>query len=154
LNNKSKINTSKGKVYLTVVAVVTALASLLIMVAVFGVDVNSLNVNAFDIDNPDNKEDIGKSVECVKVVLGCNGQGTVGDNKSIGPIDPAKCEDCFADLSNAQKEALFAALSADDSAAVCLSIENLTADTLLELLLDLDVDLFVALDILDCLGAA
>ncbi|MDQ3083916.1 MAG: hypothetical protein M3Q77_03780 [Thermoproteota archaeon] len=152
MNNKFKVNTSKGKLYLTV-AVVVAIASLLVMAA-FNVNANSMNANAFDIDNPDNKKDIGKSEECVKVVVGCGGQGTVGDNKPVGPIDPAVCEECLADLSNAQREALITAITADNNANVCLSIEDLTADKLLELLLDLDVDLFVALDILDCLGVA
>jgi hypothetical protein len=151
MNNKSKINTSKGKMYLTVVAVV-ALASMLLMA--LNVNATPFQANAFDIDNPDNKVDIGKSEECVKVVLGCGGQGTVGDNKPVGPIDPAMCEECLSDLSNAQREALSTALSADNNADVCFSIENLTADKFLQLLLDAGVDLFVALDILECLGAA
>ncbi len=137
--------------YLTVVAVV-ALASLLLMV--LNVNATPFQANAFDIDNPDNKVDIGKSQECVKVVVGCGGQGTVGDNKPVGPIEPAMCEECLSDLSKAQKEALFTSLSADNNADVCLSIENITTDKFLELLLDAGVDLFVALDILDCFGIA
>jgi hypothetical protein len=148
LNNKSKINTSKGKMYLTVVAMV----SLLVMA--LNVNAPPFQANGFDIDNHDNKVDIGKSQECVKVVVGCGGQGTVGDNKPVGPVDPAMCEECLSDLSNAQREALFTALYADNNAEVCLSVENFTADTFLELLLDADVDLFVALDILECLGVA
>ncbi len=149
MNNKSKINTSKGKVYFTVTAAV-ALASLLLMA--LNVNATPFQANAFDIDNPDNKADIGKSQECVKVVVGCGGTGTVGDNKPVGAIDPAMCEECLSDLSNAQREALSTALSADNNADVCLSIENFTADKFLELLLDAGVDLFVALDILECLG--
>jgi hypothetical protein len=148
LNNKSKINTSKGKMYLTVVAMV----SLLVMA--LNVNATPFQANAFDIDNPDNKVDIGKSQECVKVVVGCGGQGTVGDNKPVGPVDPAMCEECLSDLSNAQREALFTALYADNNAEVCLSVENITADKFIELLLDAGVDLFVALDILECLGVA
>jgi hypothetical protein len=148
LNNKSKINASKGKMYLTVVA----MASLLVMA--LNVNATPFQANAFDIDNPDNKVDIGKSQECVKVVVGCGGQGTVGDNKPVGPVDPAMCEECLSDLSNAQREALFTSLSADNNAEVCLSVENLTADKFIELLLDVGVDLFVALDILECLGVA
>ena len=135
--------------YLTVVAVV-ALASLLLIT--FNVDAAPAQVNAFDIDNPDNGRDIGKSKECVKVVVGCGGQGTVGDNKPIGPIDPAMCEECLSDLSNAQREALATSLAAENNADICSSIESLTADKFVELLLDAGVDLFVALDILDCLG--
>ena len=63
--------------YLTVVAI-GALASLLVMA--LNVNATPFQANAFDIDNPDNKVDIGKSQECVKVVVGCGGQGTVGDN--------------------------------------------------------------------------
>jgi|SRR5215210_447726 len=136
--------------YLTVVA----MASLLVMVFNVNVNATPFQANAFDIDNPDNKVDIGKSQECVKVVVGCGGQGTVGDNKPVGPVDPAMCEECLSDLSNAQREALFTSLSADDNAEACLSVENFTADTFLELLLDANVDLFVALDILECLGVA
>ena len=135
--------------YLTVEAV--AIASLLVMA--INVIATPFQANAFDIDNPDNKVDIGKSQECVKVVVGCGGQGSVGDNKPVGTIDPAMCEECLSDLSYAQRE-LSTALSADNNADVCLSVENFTADTFLELLLDAGVDLFVALDILDCLGVA
>ena len=150
MNNRSKINTSKGKLYLTVAAV--ALASLLLMA--LNVNTTPFQTNAYDIDNPDSRVDIGKSQECVRVVVGCGGQGTVGDNKPVGPIDPAMCEECLSDLSNTQREALSTSLSADNNADVCLSIDNLTADKFLELLLDAGVDLFVALDILECLGAA
>jgi hypothetical protein len=135
--------------YLTVVAVV-AIAFLLVMA--LNVNATPFQANAFDIDNPDNNVDIGKSQECVKVVVGCGGQGTVGDNKPVGPIDLAMCEECLSDLSNAQREALFTALSANNNADICLSVENLTADKFTELLLDAGVDLFVALDILECLG--
>jgi len=133
---------------------IAAITSLLIVA--ININPNALNVNAFafDIDNSDNKNDIGKSEECVKVVLGCGGQGTVGDNKPIGPMDPASCEQCLADLSNAQREALVTFLGSDNNADVCSSIETLTSNTLLELLLNLDVDLFTALDILECFGAA
>lgn len=148
MTGQSIVNTSRGKMVLSVAGI-----AFLLMISM-NVNLNSWNANAFDIDNPDNKKDIGKSVECVKVVVGCGGQGTVGDNKPLGPIDPAVCEECLADLSNAQREALFTSLSADNITNVCLSIEDLTADTLLEMLLDLDVDLFVALNILDCLGVA
>lgn len=147
MRSQSNINASKGKMVLTV----AALVSLLVMA--FNVDTNSLNVKAFDVDNPDNKKDVGKSVECVKVVLGCGGQGTVVDNKPIGPIDSVICEECLADLSNVQREALFTFLSSDNNTDVCSSIETLTADILLELLLNIDVDLFTALDILECFSA-
>ena len=132
--------------YLTVVA----MASLLVMA--FNVNAAPPQINAFDIDNPDNGRDVGKSKECVKVVVGCGGQGTVGDNKPIGPIDPAMCEECLSGLSDSQREALATSLAAENNADVCSSIESLTADKFVELLLDAGVDLFVALDILDCLG--
>lgn len=128
------------------------MASSLLMMATFNVNTYPISVNAFDIDNPDNGRDIGKSEECVKVVVGCGGQGTVGDNKPIGAINPAMCEECLADLSDAQRESLITAISAENNSNVCLSIGELTADKFLELLLDAGVDLFVALDILDCLG--
>jgi hypothetical protein len=133
--------------YFTIVAI----ASLLVIA--FNANTNSLNVDAFDIDELDNN-DIGKNEECVKVVLGCGGQGTVGDNKPIGPMDPPMCEECLADLTNAQRDALFTFLGSNNNSDVCSDIETLNSDTLLELLLNLDVDLFTALDILECFGDA
>lgn len=133
--------------------ILTVSALVLLLVMTFNINPNSLNVSAFDLDNPNNRNDIGKSEKCVKVVLGCGGQGTVGDNKPIGPMDPAMCEECLADLTNTQREALFAFLGSNNT-DVCSAIETLTADTLLELLLNLDIDLFTALDILECFGAA
>ena len=148
MNRRSDTYTSKGKMVLTV----AALVSLLVMA--FNINTNPLNVYAFDGDGSDNKKEIGKSRECIKVVLGCGGQGTVGDNKPIGPMNLATCEECLADLTNVQREGLFAFLGSDNNIDVCSSIETLTADTLLELLLNLDVDLFTALEILECFGAA
>lgn len=151
---------------------VAAIASLLIIN--MNIDVNFWNANAFDQKKLGVKDDIGHSVECVKVVVGCGGQGTIGssrdvnigsgngnddnntkgDDSSIGPVDHSLCESCFNKLSDTQREALIIGLDVDNFDEFCLSIEDLTAETLLELLLSIDVDLFVALDILSCLGIA
>jgi len=47
---------------------------------------------------------------------------------------------------------LFASLDVDSIAEVCLAIENLTAQALLELLIESGITLSVALEILTCLG--
>jgi hypothetical protein len=102
LNNKSKINTSKGKLYLTVVA----LASLLVMA--FNLNAN-MNAHASIFENIQNVDDVGQSLECVIVVVGCDAQGSVGSSGDVNigvgdndtttggetPIDP----DCEAGIA-------------------------------------------------------
>ncbi len=163
MTGQSTVNTSKGKMALTVATIVS-----LLMINM-DVNVNSWNTNAFDQKKFSYEDDIGQSIECVKVVVGCDGQGTIGSSRDviigssddnntkgndtpIGPIDQSLCESCFDKLSNSQREALVTGVDVASIAEFCLSVEDLTPEMLLELLLSIDVDLFVALDILDCLG--
>ena len=115
MKNKSKINTSKGKVYLTVVAI----ASLLVMA--FNVNANmnsSMSAYASIFENIQNVDDVGQSLECVIVVVGCDGQGSVGSSGDVNigvgdndtdtngetPVDPdtplppvpTGCAECIA----------------------------------------------------------
>jgi hypothetical protein len=127
------------------------------------------SANASTYSRHFDKPDIGRSVECVKVVKGCNGHGSVGstgdtiigndDNNNttdssqvLGPINPKVCDTCFDKLTNDQKEALFSALDVSNGSDACTAIAELTGDDFMELLLDIGVDVFVAIDILDCLS--
>lgn len=134
--------------YLTVVA----MASLLVMAFNLNSNMNS-NMNAYasifsDIKNAD---DIGQSLECVIVVVGCDGNGSVGssgdvnvgsnngndDNNTNGngngetplpPIDPTVCETCLETLTTDQLLALKIALGLTGEATlaeVCLAIDAL-----------------------------
>jgi len=73
LNNNSKSNTSKGKIYLTVAGV----AAILMMS--FSLNSNP-NAYATIISDMPNVDDIGQSLECVIVVVGCDGTGSVGSS--------------------------------------------------------------------------
>lgn len=73
----TKINTSKGKKVLAVAAI----ASLLVMA--LNLNPPSLNANALDLENFGSMDDIGQSAECVIVVVGCDGQGSVGSSGDV-----------------------------------------------------------------------
>jgi hypothetical protein len=82
LNNKSNINTSKGKIYLTVVA----MASLLVMA--FSVNTNSMNVNAIDFGLISKDTNIGSIdndslFNCVGAAVTCDNDNTVNNNIAI-----------------------------------------------------------------------
>jgi len=81
------------------------------LVLAFNLNVNSVNVNALDLDSLTSADDFGQSVECVIVVVGCDGTGSVGssgdtiigsnngnnnnqNNPSPTPELPT-CEECF-----------------------------------------------------------
>ncbi len=72
----SKIITLKGKI----VFAVTLIAALLIMT--MNISPNVMNANALDLDldSLTSVDDIGQSAECVIVVVGCDGTGSVGSS--------------------------------------------------------------------------
>jgi hypothetical protein len=76
LNNNFKVNTSKGKIYLTVVA----MASLLLMA--FNVNSN-MSAYASIFENIQNADDVGQSLECVIIVVGCEAVGSVGSSGDV-----------------------------------------------------------------------
>ena len=121
MNNNSRINTSKGKIYLTVVA----MASLLVMA--FGVNTNSMNVNAIDFgliskDTNIGSIDTNSLFNCVGAAITCDNDNTVNNNIAInngtnggngGGDDPLTCEECFEEnLTPAQMQSLELALDA------------------------------------------
>ena len=172
MNNKSKTNTSKGKIYLSVVAI----AAVLMMSLNLNANMNT-NINAYasifsDIQNAD---DVGQSLECVIVVVGCDGTGSVGssgdviigsgndDNNTNGgdggviPVDPTECELCLeTDLTTEQLSALAVALGLDataDVTAICEALDALASVTLLvEILGEIELSPAEIVALLDCLG--
>lgn len=73
LNNNSKTNTLRNKVYLTIAAVAAIL--------MISHNINSnLNAYATIISDMPGVDDIGQSLECVIVVVGCDGTGSVGSS--------------------------------------------------------------------------
>lgn len=129
MNNNSKINPSKGKK----VFVVAALAAVLMMALNIQVSANS-NMMAYAtiLGNLESADDVGQSLECVIVVVGCDGTGSVGssgdtiigsnngnDDNNTGtngntPLPPlTDCETCLANtdlITSAQLSALAVAL--------------------------------------------
>jgi hypothetical protein len=169
LNNKSKINTSKGKMYLTVVA----MASLLVMA--FNLNSN-MNAHASIFENIQNVDDVGQSLECVIVVVGCDAQGSVGSSGDVNigvgdndttttdgdtplpPIDPTVCEGCLADptlITAAELSALAVALGLEATATIaeiCVALDAVaTVEALVVLLGEAGLDATAIVDLLACL---
>ena len=158
MNNKSNMNTSKGKMYLTVVA----MASLFLMA--FNVNSNmNANTNAYasifsDIQHAD---DIGQSLECVIVVVGCDGQGSVGSSGDVnigsgdnnGNGHPSICEECLSEALTPEQEALLLLeLEVSNLAEACVAIGELDATALLTILTGIGLTVDAALELLACLG--
>ena len=158
------------------VLTVAAIASLLVMA--FNVNANSMNVNAIDLDNFQNFDDLGQSAECVIVVVGCDGTGSVGssgdtiigsgngndDNNTnsgdtpLPPIDPTVCEGCLGDttlITAAQLSALAVALGLDTTATladICVALDAVaTVDALVVLLDEAGLSAQAIVDLLTCL---
>ena len=169
MNNKSKINTPKGKIYLTVVAI----ASLLVMA--FNVNTNSMNANAIDFgliskDTNIGSIDTSSLFNCVGAAITCDNDNTVNNNVALNngtngngggdtplpPIDPIVCQDCIADLSSEQLLQLRLALGLDENAsdnAVCVGLGGLeTVEEVVLLLNDVGVSAERIVTILDCIG--
>jgi hypothetical protein len=164
--------------YLTVVAI----ASLLVMSFNLQTNMNS-NMNAYasifsDIRNAD---DIGQSLECVIVVVGCDGNGSVGssgdvnvgsnngndDNNTNGngngngdtplpPITPTVCNDCLAELDPLVLADIAVALGLAPTATIaeiCLAIDALaTVEALIVILDEAGLSVTAIVDLLACLG--
>ncbi len=155
MNNK--INTSKAKVYLTVVA----MASLLMMA--FNVNSN-MNASASIFSDIQNADDIGQSLECVIVVVGCDAVGSVGssgdvivnsgdnDTNGNGP-EPSICEECLTEhLTPEQQAALLLELEVLNLAEACVAIADLDPEILFNILIDVGLSFEAAIALLECLG--
>lgn len=86
----SKINTFKGKI----VFAVTIISALLVMT--MNISPNIINANALDLNSLTSADNIGQSMECVIVVVGCDGTGSVGSSGDtiIGSCNDGNGSDC------------------------------------------------------------
>jgi hypothetical protein len=172
LNNKTKINITKGKMYFTIVA----LAAVLMMSFNMNANMNS-NMNAYAtiIGDIQGADDIGQSLECVIVVVGCDGTGSVGssgdtiigsnngndDNNTNGgdtplpPIPPAVCEQCIGELSVEVQADIAVALglaATATAAEICIAIDALaTVEALVLVLGEAGLSAEAIVDLLACL---
>ncbi len=134
--------------YLTVVA----MASLLVMAFNLNSNMNSnMNAHASIFENIQNVDDVGQSLECVIVVVGCDGQGSVGSSGDVnigvgdndttidGPTTPEEaCALCLTtSLSEAQIDALAVLLGLTADATLAEICEALEGETLVTLTADL-----------------
>jgi hypothetical protein len=152
--------------YLTVVA----MASLLVMA--FNLNSN-MNAHASIFENIQNVDDVGQSLECVIVVVGCDGQGSVGssgdvnigvgdnDTTTDGPTTPEEaCALCLTtSLTEADIDTLAVLLGLTVDATLEEICEALEGETLLSLTailttappLGLGLTADAATDLIDCL---
>ena len=160
--------------YLTVVA----FASLLMMSFNLQTNMNS-NMNAYAsvFENIQNADDIGQSLECVIVVVGCDGTGSVGssgdvivgsnngndDNNTNGdgetplpPISPTVCEACLDALPadvRADIAIALGLLGTATTAEICAAIGLLaTVEALIVILDEAGLSVTAIVDLLACLG--
>ncbi len=138
----------------------TVLASLLVMA--LSVNTNTMNVNAVDIG----ADDVGLSVECVIVVVGCDGTGSVGNsgdtiigsNDRNNPTEPSPCGECFTNNLTPEEIETFEAISGPIEES-CEQAAALTPEQLAQLLAGLEnflvnsvgVDQDRAQAVVDCL---
>ena len=155
------------------VLTVAAIASLLVMA--FNVNANSDECKCNNLDNFQNFDDLGQSAECVIVVVGCDGTGSVGssgdtiigsgngndDNNTNGgdtplpPIDPTVCEGCIAALGEDVlidlRDALGLGLTATPE-EICVALDAFATIEALVQVLGTELSASVIVDVLDCLG--
>ncbi len=160
--------------YLTVVA----MASLLVMAFNLNSNMNSnMNAHASIFENIQNVDDVGQSLECVIVVVGCDAQGSVGSSGDVNigvgdndtttdgetPIDPdtplppepAGCAECIGDLGGDVLIDLRAALLLSPTATpieICAALDALGTVGAVITALNGEVSVDVIVDVLECLG--
>ncbi len=161
--------------YLTVVA----LAAILMMSINLNANMNSkMNAYATIMSEIQGADDIGQSLECVIVVVGCDGTGSVGssgdtiigsnngnnDTNGETPVDPdtplppepTNCAECIEALGEDVLVDLRVALSlpvAATAAEICAALDALaTVGAVISLLNGADISVDVIVDVLACLG--
>lgn len=159
---------------------VVAFAALFMMAFNVNANMNS-NINAYasifsDIRNAD---DIGQSLECVIVVVGCDGTGSVGSSGDVNvgsnngnndtngngngngetplpPINPTVCDGCLEALPAGTLANIAVALGLEPTATVaeiCLAINALaTVEALIVILDEAGLTVTAIVDLLLCLG--
>jgi hypothetical protein len=142
---------------------------------------SNIQVYASIFENIRNADDIGQSLECVIVVVGCDGNGSVGssgdvnvgsnngndDNNTNGngngngdtplpPITPTVCDDCLAALDPLVLADIAVALGLAPTATIaeiCLAIDALaTVEALIVILDEAGLSVTAIVDLLACLG--
>jgi len=161
--------------YLTVVAI----ASLLVMA--FNVNTNmnsSMSAYASIFENIQNVDDVGQSLECVIIVVGCDAQGSVGSsgdvnigvgnndtttdgetpfdpNTLLPPTDSLDCSECITALGEDVLIDLRAALSLDPlatAAEICAALDDLATVGAVIAALNGEVSVDVIVEVLACFG--
>jgi len=154
--NSSKINPSEGKIVFTV----TVIAALLVMT--INLSPNILNAHASIFENIQNADDIGQSVECVIVVVGCDGQGSVGSSGDIPPSPPSPptCEECFTNNLTPEQIAILEqqAFNGMTIQEACEMFENdpnaiIDESEAIAFLGGIGVSTANAMDLVECLGS-
>ncbi|WP_148685440.1 hypothetical protein [Candidatus Nitrosocosmicus hydrocola] len=74
MNSKPRINLPKVKMYFTVGAIIALLSMAL------DVNMNSMKANGVEFGSPSGVSNIGQNMECVIVMVGCEGIGSVGSS--------------------------------------------------------------------------
>ena len=161
--------------YLTVIA----FASLLMMSFNLQTNMNS-NMNAYAsiLSNIQNADDIGQSLECVIIVVGCDAQGSVGSsgNVNIGvgdndtttdgetpfdpdtllpPTDSLDCSECITALGADVLVELRAALGLLPTATaieICAALDALATVGAVIAALNGEVSVDVIVEVLACFG--
>jgi hypothetical protein len=165
MNNNTKINTSKGKMYFTIVAI----ASFLLMAFTIHSNVNSsMNSYASLFDGTKNVDDVGQSLECIIVVVGCDGTGSVGSSGDViigsnngnnppppPPSEPLTCVECFENaLSAEQIQVLLQAVFHSSLEDFCSALTGIGEDGFTEYLISIGLSEPQAEALIDCLKKA
>ncbi len=158
---------------------VVALAAILMMSINLNANMNSkMNAYATIMSEIPNIDDFGQSAECVIVVVGCDGKGSVGssgdtiiesfngnddDNTNGGsgetplpPIPSAVCEQCLGQLTTNQLQILAVQLGLEFDASlaqICAAINALgTVEALVIVLDTAELSITQIVAFLGCLG--
>ena len=135
---------------------------------------SNMQAYASIFENIQNADDIGQSLECVIVVVGCDAQGSVGSSGDVNigvgdndtttdgetPIDPdtpvpIDCAECIAALGEDVlidlREALGLGLTATPE-EICVALDAFATIEALVRVLGTELSASVIVDVLDCLG--
>jgi hypothetical protein len=156
---------------------VAAIAAILMMSINLNANMNS-NMNAYAtiMSEIPNVDDIGQSAECVIVVVGCDGTGSVGssgdtiiggfngnnDNNTndnggppLSPVPSAICVGCIDATPIDLRASIAHALGLDidaTTAEICLALDALTNTALIHVLLEAGLTPPQMIILLECLG--
>ncbi len=157
----SKINTSKGKTYLTILM----FASLLVMA--FSVNTNSMSANAIDLgliskDTNIGSIDTSSLFNCVGAAITCDNDNTVNNNVAVNNgtnenPNPFSCVECFENANLTQEQIVdifFFAGSASSFDDVCIDIVDYNEENYLNLLIGIGVSEQTAQALVNCLVEA